>query len=389
MVESPSQSRRVFHSALEGLRGLAALNVALAHFVLAFAPVLLKGSYPDLIIQHIPEESWLLLLQAPPFTLLFNGHFAVMVFFVLSGYVMTQPAFEQNSKALSRRLAGRYFRLNGPIFVALWFSFLLAESGSYVNDVAGIRWGSRFFERQSFASPQLLETLSASLWGALAGDDVRLDPPLWSLEIEWFGSVVLLVISRWVCYFKGLGPWVVAAGLAALAPADDRLFYLFFFGGALLPRDARSRQSLKGAGGALALFGLFLGAYTPTLGLYQAFPDLWGLLAAENAKKTFYNGLGGVFLVWGVLEGWGSSALSSVPCQWLGKRAYALYLLHFPLLASGIAWLSLKLPVNATGLAVLLGSYLLLGLAAADVFCRTVDRFFIQFGRSVGRFFFP
>ena len=46
MVPAPSR-RSGFNGSLDGLRGIAALNVVFAHYVLAFFPFLLKGQYSD------------------------------------------------------------------------------------------------------------------------------------------------------------------------------------------------------------------------------------------------------------------------------------------------------------------------------------------------------
>ena len=379
---------RRYYAELEGLRGLAAVNVALAHFSLAFVPVLLKGSYPDLVIRQTPEGFWVDLLRWPPLAVFFNGHFAVMVFFVLSGYVITQPAFEGDPRALLRRLAGRYLRLNGPILITVWLSFLLAHLGAYANIAAGDRWGSAFFESHFRVLPSLGETLTASLWGTLTGQDLRLDPPLWSLRIEWFGSLALLLVYSGAAKSQTLWAALIAAVLLALAPGEDRWFYFFLWAGAQLPRGLGLEARYRLWSWLPGLAGLFLGAYTPSLTPYQSLPDLWGLLSLEADKKTFYNGLGGLLLVWAVLLGFGAAWLKKGLFQWLGQRAYALYLVHFLWLASGTAWLSLRVPVNGFGLSLLLLAYLGGGLLLSQGFTRWVDRVFIRMGRGLGQALF-
>jgi hypothetical protein len=66
---------------LEGLRGIAALQVVLLHFVTAFAPN---------AAEHAPA----------PLPVLFDGHTAVYVFFLISGAVLT-PSFARRSLAQS------------------------------------------------------------------------------------------------------------------------------------------------------------------------------------------------------------------------------------------------------------------------------------------------
>ena len=58
---------------LEGLRGIAAMQVVLLHFVTGFLP-------------NTAQHAW------PPLRVLFDGHTAVYVFFLISGAVLT-PSF--------------------------------------------------------------------------------------------------------------------------------------------------------------------------------------------------------------------------------------------------------------------------------------------------------
>ncbi|WP_443147193.1 acyltransferase family protein [Paenibacillus sp. KACC 21273] len=74
---------------LDGLRGLAALIVVISHFVVAFYPSLYNGSIDSVHTQK-SLELW---ISKSPFNLFYNGNFAVCVFFVLSGYVLSYKFF--------------------------------------------------------------------------------------------------------------------------------------------------------------------------------------------------------------------------------------------------------------------------------------------------------
>jgi len=74
---------------LEGLRGLAALAVFSCHFLYVFFPYLARGRTVDQS-GFVPLWHWETWFARAPFTLLYNGDFAVAVFFVLSGYVLTR-----------------------------------------------------------------------------------------------------------------------------------------------------------------------------------------------------------------------------------------------------------------------------------------------------------
>src|SRR5260370_7553092 len=66
---------------LESIRGLAALQVLLLHFLSAFAPELVFTPPPDAIAART--------IHLSPLYFLYDGYSAVYIFFVLTGYVFT------------------------------------------------------------------------------------------------------------------------------------------------------------------------------------------------------------------------------------------------------------------------------------------------------------
>lgn len=131
-------------SRFDGLRGLAALIVLNSHFVCAFLPSLNSKFFPEIFDEFNKSNFWISLVQLPPFSLLFNGHAAVCVFFALSGYVLSIPFHEGNIQKLYLRFFSRYFRLNIPIASVTLFSFILSKMNFYKNSLAGNISGSQW-----------------------------------------------------------------------------------------------------------------------------------------------------------------------------------------------------------------------------------------------------
>jgi peptidoglycan/LPS O-acetylase OafA/YrhL len=108
---------------LDGLRGVAAIIVVVWHFAYAFVPERI-GIVP-------PFDPGAGIVGNPAFALL-DGPGAVMLFFVLSGYVLPLAYFRSGrTEVVLRAVAKRWFRLVGLTLLAAVGSYLLFHFGLY------------------------------------------------------------------------------------------------------------------------------------------------------------------------------------------------------------------------------------------------------------------
>ncbi len=181
---------------VDGLRGIAAFNVAVSHFVAAFLPSMLHKNYPSIFAKNHHPSGLFDVLTSPMVSIFYNGHFAVLIFFVLSGYVLTMPYYNQDesSGVLSKRLWGRYLRLNIPIFFAISISYVVYVSGLYLNVHAADMSGSTEWLKNFFPSGILLsDAVKESVFQSIIFGNSALIPPLWTLKIEFIGSLYVLL----------------------------------------------------------------------------------------------------------------------------------------------------------------------------------------------------
>jgi len=169
---------------LDSLRGLGALSVFFAHFIS------LKMASPLLNTLH-----------QTPLGILCNGTAALMLFFVLSGFVLSLP-FVGNERPLKlgEFYIKRIFRIYPAYIFAIILAVLLKE---FVFDKNGLspysNWLNNFWNwNWDKDSPkEILKTL------LLIGPDFKInyiDPPIWSLVIEMKMSIILpffiLIVAR-------------------------------------------------------------------------------------------------------------------------------------------------------------------------------------------------
>jgi peptidoglycan/LPS O-acetylase OafA/YrhL len=130
-------ARRVNH--LDGLRGIAALTVVVYHYLAAFVPALTP-------IQTA-NPYW---LSDTPVAVLFNGPFAVVVFFVLSGFVLSKAAHRNDPLPLTVGL--RYLRLTLPMLASVLVAWLLLSEfptdASKLAAITGTPWLTSTFNGQ-------------------------------------------------------------------------------------------------------------------------------------------------------------------------------------------------------------------------------------------------
>lgn len=342
-----------FQPRLESLRGLAALAVALYHSISVFK--VHPGDF----------GAWLYL----PFHVLGNGG-AVLLFFVLSGYVLSLSLKRSFATArfltfYTRRLA----RLGPALFTAVLFGFLALQVNvtPYPADVTD------FYVAVVPRPPtgyELLKNMLLVEYGVIS--------PSWTIRIEAIWSLLLPVLVWADDRLAGTGRIILFFGLVAASIGFPALWtlrfgYAFYLGCLLthLPTGCRPvwAASLAIAGAAIFFLGRF------------AVPDV---PAATDATNT----AGGAMLIAAVLCSPNSAALRFLdlrPTQFLGQISYSFYLLHFPLLHLCVAAALATLPRlgMVANLAVLAAS-IPLAVALAALSYRFVEKPAIRIGRFTG-----
>lgn len=352
---------------LDGVRGAAAFSVFVCHFVQTFLPHIY---YTDRTEGHgLWEDEF----ATSPFNIVVNGNFAVCLFFVLSGYVLSCRYLAEGDLGYLRRLAvKRYLRLMLPTLGAVLVAWAILAAGGY-----------SFGAAQPFTKSGMRDAYAAfvPLWSALEQGTVgafflgqwSLDPVLWTMQTELYGSFLVFAL---LALFAGVRcRWAVYAA-AALIVYDS--YYLAFVLGVVLA-ELHSRSD----GGeapyplvlALATLGLWFGSYP----YYGAETGLWSALPAIGSahKPVFYHVLGAFVLILTTrLFAEAREVFSSRPFRFLGRISYSLYLIHFPLICSVATGLFLVLLPHlgyAATISLIFVVMVPVVLAAAFLFTRLVD----------------
>lgn len=341
----------VFLKNLESLRGIAALMVALCHCLL----VLTVDGIDNIWFATFSELNGAQSAITRFLLLFFNGGAAVIVFFVLSGYVL---GLSLDKHALNvRRTLGFYtkriFRLY-PAHIVVLAGIVVAMLAlfEYRNFDAASAWYAQWY-REELNPARVLRNFTLY--------NVELNHIAWSLQVELAGSLFLplfYVLGRRLKLWLNLA---VFGGLVWLSWWSNNLYLIFlycFYGGLILPQVQDSfKERFSGASGnALLMLGaaLLFGGYT------LAGPQsLFGRVLIET--------LGGMLVISWLINAANSGHrfnrfLSIDVINRLGKYSYSFYLLHFVILyAVSYALLS------AAPAEVLLALPLLFGIALMAV----------------------
>jgi peptidoglycan/LPS O-acetylase OafA/YrhL len=363
----------------DGLRGIASLIVVIAHFVCAFRPSLQSKFHP-LVFASTPQPSLgEILAQLPPFSLSFNGHFAVCIFFVLSGYVLSIPFFSNDKTRLRERIIGRYLRLNIPIAFAILLSYSLFKANLYSNVESGISSGSNWMK--SWFPPaeiNLANAVQDSTFSALFYGDGSFIPQLWTLKIEFVGSLILLTYLLVTSPRSQQITAPIYILVLILLFKHDALYHLLLLLGSFLnflkPLSGHLRSALLG-------LSLFLGSYS------LGFPyHMISALSEGNAHPVsvfvLFHGLGALILVHCVRSGSLRSLLESPPLLFLGRISFPLYLYHHMVLCSLASFIYIYLPKSQMHLVVTFVVYLAVSILLSWAVFSHVDELGIRVSRA-------
>ena len=285
------------------------------------------------------------------------GHRAVVVFFVLSGYVIAFSTFRKPTRARDY-VAARLSRLYSVVLPALVLTAVL--------QVVGTRFNPAFyasFERGHDVLRYLLASVFLqSVWTTNTSPPTN--GPFWSLGYEFwyysiFGAAVFVRRLRWKL--------LAVIFLLAVSGIDIWLLMPAWVAGAVLYVWSRKSSIPKGRANVFAMVALV--ACGAAILWLPNWPGIYGDPPYFFSSAYLTDGLIGLLLmaliglVDQAFRASGVSAKLDAVVRWLADHTFSLYLYHFPIIlfVSAVFPFDRTNPLQVAGvLAVILLSILLL-----------------------------
>lgn len=380
--QSGGEGRSRVHS-LDGLRGLAALVVLFHHSLLA-SSAKLAGAYQARGLESLPIPKGLApasgtldwLITYTPLHVFWAGPEFVVVFFVLSGFVLSLPVARGRSLNAFAYYPSRMARLYLPVWGALALAAALHLLVSR-HTLAGAGWWLNIH-----VHGLTLKALERDATLGSGAGDYGFTSVLWSLHWEVIFSLLLPILLLLPLKARSVAGALLVLCAVALSYGESKLTLELppFLLGMLLAFQAHRIERLEHLLGRRSLGAAALGLALFAASLCLLSADWWlsparatqGLVAA-GACLLLVLALSARPLKW---------LLSSRPMQWTGKRAFSLYLVHEPLVVA----LAFALDGRAGGVTPV--EFLLvatpLALLLAGLFFRVVEAPSHRFARTLG-----
>ena len=368
---------------LDGLRCLAIVFVLVWHASLRAARYLDHAAAPG---EH--PGNWYAYFP--------HGEVGVILFFFISGFVVSQPFLlrPRDQWKVGGFYRRRIMRIYSPYLIAITLCFVVLGLVGHVPTDANA------FERSSVPLSQSFLASLFYLHGVIFDAPSRLNPPMWSLEIEVAFYAVLPPLMMLYARAKARRVRMVALGVFILAAViassllisslqtDLRLrwglfyhAYLFLLGvlAADLVGDTMTKPRLKDTAGDLVFVAGM--AVLAGIGLAMTRYDarMPGSLYAFVVQALTILSLALVF--YGAFHGRRASACLSLPwVRLIGTMCYSIYLTHIIVMTAAGEALGRVLHLHQVWLAyiVFLGVLIPASLVAGLVFYVAVERPFAR-----------
>ena len=348
-------------ASLELLRGVAALVVLNGHSLRAFAPS--ADGVGDQAAQS---------LKTSLVYIAFNGASAVYLFFVLSSYVLVKRYFEtRKAEDLLLGAVKRLPRLAGPVLVATLASCIVFKLDLYFfEDAATVTqsdWLGRFGNAPTVLSPETASFADAFLqgsWRTFIYGDSDYDSSLWTMEVEFWGSMLTFALAPIVFFLQARSPLLswFAIALGVFVAWQVNFFFCAFAASLLLypllAAEFRPNWWVRGAVVTVCL--ALLGYAGDAVGIYRPLAMLEVAVPNDSLRQACVAIPASVMLVYAVLSADNPPTwLSGKTARFLGDLSFPLYLVHMPVICSLGSWVLLASGSVALGAtAAILGSIL-------------------------------
>jgi peptidoglycan/LPS O-acetylase OafA/YrhL len=328
--------------ALDGIRGLGALIVMLWHLAVTFFPCAAWG-------RETPTSlSWELALYKSQLWVLLSGNFAVCLFFVLSGYVLTIGYFRsRNQEALVHRIVGRPIRLGvlaSASTIAIWLGSQ-ASPGAATGLAVPVLKATGAFDAVSphinltpdLTFQSLLENILWLPWFQPPDFKKLYNVVLWTMHIELLGSLLAMTLAIVLTLARSI--WLTVCAYMAVAviiilalPGYGFYFALLLSGSAIAAIDPScwgKRRRIRYFPLILAILGLLLGGHNDA-GLIGSPTLVARFIPSSNVPgNVLVMGAGAILFFCGVLMSWDLTRLFSMPAfLFMGRISFSLYVSH-------------------------------------------------------------
>jgi peptidoglycan/LPS O-acetylase OafA/YrhL len=351
--ETTGTPRNAKLAELEGLRGIAALFVVLAHVQALFFQEDFSRYLRGLDASGSPAALLLKCLSLAPF----NGRFCVWIFWTLSGFALSYHFFQLRvvgAKAKSRSYLPeaalrRYPRLLLPVLAATLFSFVLIRLGWMHSAQLAVavappgRPDAWIAENYHF-TPTLQDAVTGAFWTTFFSFHAPplFDPPLWTMKREIVGSFFLFGFLavfgarswRWPVYcfaallFIGLRQIWLDSFLAGIVLCDFRVNHLAGFVREAERRVGRFTLLRESAVLALAVALVLVAA----IGFFDQ--KMVREIDSDPVSDCAYIVLSFLIMAWIEFSVFLKHLLSRPFFSFLGKISFGLYISHYPFLFS-------------------------------------------------------
>lgn len=372
-MSTPTSSSRI--TSLDGLRGIAALVVMVHHSILA-VPSMATGYFRDQTGGPLPGTvEWA--ATYTPLHVLWAGGEAVVVFFVLSGVVLTFPVLRGAQFSWRGYYPQRLVRLYLPICAVVALGTLLAVIFDRHTTGAQSAWISSLPSEPSSSGAVKDLTLLGGTSGLIS--------PLWSLRWEIIFSLLLplylagaLIFRRlWALKLVGIFA-LVACGALATAPA---MMYLpIFAAGTVLAVEWDRAGRLACRLGTANWLGIMAASLLCLVSAWLLAPTGSSDIKTAGTSALTVAGATALVFVAGFWQG-ATRVLNTSWLQWLGRISFSLYLIHEPVA------IALAVAFGPDRAWLVLPTMLAVGPAAAAVFFRLVELPSHRLARVAGRRF--
>jgi peptidoglycan/LPS O-acetylase OafA/YrhL len=305
---------------LEGLRGLAALIVVTYHHFYGFFPMLLYPSKNKLFSD----------ISASPINILYNGHFAVYVFFVLSGFVLSYKFFKfKDFKILTSSAARRYIRLLPPVLFSILASYFLLSQSLFFNKEASIISKCCLATYFSF-NANIFNALYDSFISSFFINGSPYNIVLWTIKYEMLGSFFVFAIAglfgqlknRFVFYiiillltiYNPYSSFVLGLMLADLL--NNKSFYF---------KKLKQKKLLM----PIAIIGIFLGSYPNNRILTDTIYEPLKLNLMPDMAHFYHTIAAFLILITLLSSNFLKNVFSHKIFLFLGKISFSMYAIHF------------------------------------------------------------